>query len=138
MSNLIPLAIALIILFVLLRVLIKPQAITTEQIDQIQAMFPNVSRQSIINDLQNTRSTHLTIENIMNGNLPTVQTPQVTPQQPKVQQKKADISKYLTDEVIQAPTAEWTDNAEKRAEQLLQRKKYMLQQARLKMKAKSE
>ncbi|KAJ3271225.1 TIM23 complex component [Terramyces sp. JEL0728] len=69
---------------------------------------------------------------------PIIQTPAASQtQQPKVQPKKADISKYLTDEMVEAPKAEWTDNAEMRAEQLLQRKKYMLQQARLKMYFKS-
>ncbi|KAI8891866.1 hypothetical protein BC833DRAFT_613125, partial [Globomyces pollinis-pini] len=127
--------IGIVILFVILRLVFntQPNQIDQRQVQAIHDMFPNVSLNHIQQDLNRTGSVQITTENILNGRLPITTSSRNLPTTPK---PTFENPKYISESPLKEPKKEWVSDAQERQNQLLQRKQFMMQQARQKYKQK--
>ncbi len=106
-----------------------------EKINLVSSMFPHIPKSIIEQDLRSGSRVQETCEKILAGKL-SVREPQVISQNHELHQSSSTPSKVkITEKLIdKEPPKIWQEDPKKREELLKQRKAYMIQQARLKLK----
>jgi len=130
------------------------RVVTPEMIEKVQDMFPHINHAAIVTDLQRTGSVDITIENILrDGGLPmpppvvvrALATTSSSPSSssssgasfaasstPSLVQRYRLQEKVTQDAPVEEPPKVWEVSADKRQENLTQRKEFMVLQARKK------
>jgi hypothetical protein len=128
------LIVALLVLFFILRTIFAtPRIIPAQEVTSLIEMFPNISREAIVRDLQVTKSIDQTTENILNGLLATQPVPILN-----VKPMVLPVKKYIIEQQVEEPNKEWNELKDDRQMNLTLRKQFMIQQARKKFEAKQK
>jgi hypothetical protein len=109
---------------------------TNDQIDSIQQMFPTITRQTIIDDLKQTKSVQETCERILlglvqeRGIVQGTESTQGTIQESNQETSRSGYSFTNNITITEKPTQEWKSTSTEREINLKQRKLFLLQQAK--------